>query len=78
MALRPVTGKIGQDLTRLLDNPGVYGNKCTPHYGIRMVALTVVGTPTNQEPAKAINHPGRAKQVFGTLFNRATTQAQAK
>ena len=38
--------------------------------GMGMVALVVVGTPANQDEAKAVSHPGRAKQVFATLFGK--------
>jgi pseudoazurin len=74
----PVAGKMGQDTSVKFDKPGVYGVKCTPHYGMGMVAMVVVGTPTNQDTAKAVNHPGKAKQVFTTMFGRLTTQAAIK
>ena len=60
------------------DKPGVYGVKCPPHYGMGMVAMVVVGMPTNQDAAKAVNHPGKAKQVFTAMFGRLSTQAAAK
>ena len=44
--------------------------KCLPHYGMGMVALVVVGTPANEDEAKAVTHPGKAKQVFSTLFGK--------
>jgi pseudoazurin len=74
----PISGKMGQDLVVKFEKPGVYGVKCTPHYGMGMVAMVVVGTPTNQDTAKAVNHPGKAKQVFGAMFGRLSTQATAK
>jgi pseudoazurin len=66
----PFTGKVNQDVTVSFDKPGVYGVKCLPHYGMGMVALVVVGTPANQEEAKSVAHPGRAKQIFATLFGK--------
>ena len=48
--------------------PGVYGIKCTPHYGMGMVALIVVGEPVNLDAAMAVSHPGKAKKVFAELF----------
>ncbi len=33
-----------------------------------MVALVVVGTPTNVDAAKAVKHPGKAKKAFEALF----------
>jgi pseudoazurin len=71
-------GKMGQDLSVKFDKPGVYGVKCPPHYGMGMVAMVVVGMPTNQDAAKAVNHPGKAKQVFTAMFGRLSTQAAAK
>jgi pseudoazurin len=70
-----IAGKMGQDLSVKLDRPGVYGVKCIPHYGMGMVAMVVVGTPTNQDAAKAVNHPGKAKQVFTAMFGRLSAQA---
>jgi pseudoazurin len=74
----PVAGKMGQDLSVKFEKPGVYGVKCTPHYGMGMVAMVVVGTPANQDAAKAVNHPGKAKQVFTAMFGRLSTQAVVK
>jgi pseudoazurin len=66
----PFVGKVNQDVAVSFDKPGVYGVKCLPHYGMGMVALVVVGSPANQNEAKAVSHPGRAKQVFATLFGK--------
>ena len=75
----PFVGKLSQDLEIKFDKPGVYGVKCLPHYGMGMVALIVVGTPANQEEAMKVVHPGKAKQVFATLFAKLPTQtAEAK
>jgi len=64
----PFAGEMGKDVTVTFTAPGVYGVKCKPHYPMGMVALVVVGTPTNADEAKAVNHPGKAKKVFETLF----------
>jgi pseudoazurin len=61
-------GKISQNLTVTFEKPGVYGIKCQPHYGMGMVGMVVVGAPTNESAAKAVTHPGRAKQAFANLF----------
>jgi pseudoazurin len=74
----PIAGKMGQDLSVKFDKPGIYGVKCMPHYGMGMVAMVVVGAPTNQDTAKAVNHPGKAKQVFAAMFGRLSAQAAAK
>lgn len=70
-----VVGKMGQDVSITFDKPGVYGIKCAPHYGMGMVAMIVIGTPTNQDAARAVNHPSKAKQVFSAMFGRLSTQA---
>jgi pseudoazurin len=72
-------GKTGDDVAVKFDQAGIYGIKCTPHYGMGMVALVVVGTPTNEEQAKAVPQVGKAKQVFATLFDRlAASKTAAK
>lgn len=74
----PFVGKVNQDIAVTFDKPGVYGVKCLPHYGMGMVALVVVGTPANQDEAKAVAHPGKAKQVFATLFGKLSAQTAEK
>jgi pseudoazurin len=72
-------GKINEETTVTFEQPGIYGIKCLPHYGMGMVAMIVVGTPANEEPAKAVTHPGAAKQVFAALFSRfEATRTAAK
>ena len=72
----PIAGKLSQDTVVTFDKPGVYGVKCMPHYAMGMVALIVVGTPANQNDAMAVSHPGKAKQVFATLFGKAQLAAK--
>ena len=64
----PIVGKINEAVTIKFDKAGVYGFKCKPHYGMGMVGMVVVGAPTNQDQAKAVKHPGKAKQVFAAMF----------
>ncbi|MGB3415133.1 MAG: pseudoazurin [Mesorhizobium sp.] len=64
----PFKGKISQELTVTLDKEGVYGVKCTPHYGMGMVALIVVGKPVNLTEAEAVKQTGKAKPRFAELF----------
>ena len=71
----PFVGKNGDDIAVTFDKPGAYGVKCLPHYGMGMVALIVVGNPGNLAEAKAVAQPGKAKQVFATLFEKLPTQA---
>ncbi len=60
--------KVNEEFTIKLTARGLYGIKCTPHYGMGMVALILVGDPVNLEAAKAVTHPGKAKKVFADLF----------
>ena len=69
--VEPFKGKISQPVTVTVNSEGVYGVKCTPHYGMGMVALIVVGQPVNLEEAKTVKHPGKAKKVFADLFAQA-------
>jgi len=72
-------GKINEEITVTFERPGIYGIKCLPHHGMGMVAMIVVGTPTNEEQAKAVTHPGRAKQIFANLFSKLeATRTAAK
>jgi pseudoazurin len=72
-------GKAGEDVAVKFDQAGIYGVKCAPHYGMGMVAMIVVGTPTNEEQAKAVPQVGKAKQVFTALFEKlAATKTAAK
>ncbi len=65
----PFKGKISQELTVTLDKEGVYGVKCTPHYGMGMVMLIAVGAPGNMEEARAVKHPPKAKKLFDELLD---------
>jgi pseudoazurin len=67
----PFKGKINQEITVTIAKGGVYGVKCTPHYGMGMVALIVAGKPVNLEQAKAVKQPGKAKKVFAELLEKA-------
>lgn len=68
----PFKGTMSAPVTVQLDVEGVYGVKCTPHYGMGMVALIVVGSPVNLEAAKAVKSPGKAKAKFAELFEEVS------
>ena len=70
---------MGEDVAVKFDRAGIYGVKCAPHYGMGMVAMIVVGTPANEEQARAVPQTGKAKQFFAVLFDRlAANKAAAK
>jgi pseudoazurin len=64
----PFKSKFNEELSVTLDKPGVYGVKCSPHYAVGMVALIKVGDAGNLDAAKAVKQTGKAKAVFGSLF----------
>jgi pseudoazurin len=74
----PFAGKMSEEIKVTFDKPGIYGFRCKPHYGMGMVGLIVVGDPANTDSARAVTHPGRAKQIFAKLFDRLATETAAK
>lgn len=65
----PFKGKMNQQLTVKFTKPGTYGYKCLPHYGMGMVGAVIVGNGApNAAAAKAVSHPGKAKQAFASIL----------
>tara|TARA_R110002126_G_scaffold291741_2_gene456368 strand:+ start:39471 stop:39935 length:465 start_codon:yes stop_codon:yes gene_type:complete len=60
--------KMNKDFVLTVEKDGVYGVKCTPHYGMGMIALISVGEPTNIEAARAVKQKGKAKSRFQDVF----------
>lgn len=60
--------KFGAEYILNVGMEGVYGIKCSPHYGMGMIALISVGEPVNIEEAKAVKHKGKAKKTFKAAF----------
>jgi len=57
-----IKGKISQDVSFTADKPGAYVFKCTPHFGMGMVALIVVGdAPADLDAVKAAKMPKKAR-----------------
>ena len=63
--------KMNEEFVLTVEQDGVYGVKCAPHYGMGMVALIVAGEPGNVDEAKTAKHPGKAKKVFEELLAQA-------
>ena len=59
-----------KNVTLALTEPGIYGVKCTPHVGLGMVALIVVGTPTDTNTIKnaASKLPPKARDLILALL----------
>lgn len=51
-----------------VEDEGLYGIKCTPHYAMGMVALIQVGEAVNLDEAQAVPQRGKAKQRMADLF----------
>lgn len=65
-------GRMGEEVSVRLTQPGVYGVKCPAGYEIGMVALIVVGRdPPNWDAARAVRHPPAASAAFDALFATA-------
>lgn len=55
--------KINESDTLTVTEPGLYGVKCTPHFGMGMVGLVQVGdAPANAEVAKTAKMPKKARE----------------
>lgn len=75
---QPFAGPTGQDLIVRLTVPGVYGYRCEPHSHLGMVGLIVVGTPANEQSAKAAAPTGRAHKTFAKLFQQLDEQVSQR
>lgn len=60
--------KFNKEFVLTVENDGLYGVKCSPHFGMGMVALISVGTPDNEDEAKAVKQRGKAKKRFTEIF----------
>jgi pseudoazurin len=62
-------GQMSQPLTETFTVPGVYVVKCTPHYGLGMVAVIVVGDDlSNLDTVKAVKNPKKAQERLDAVF----------
>ena len=69
--------KISRDFELKVTASGVYGVRCTPHYGAGMVGLVVVagdGVEAGLAAAKKVRKIGRAKRVFNELFDEVESK----
>ena len=55
--------KLGKNVSYVFTEPGIYAYKCTPHYGLGMVGIVVVGDKTEQAAKIAgKQYPGKASK----------------
>ena len=60
---KPFKGKMNEAIKVTFDVPGAYAVKCSPHVGMGMVALVVVGdAPANIAAIKAAKLPKKARE----------------
>ncbi len=60
--------KMNKDFELTVDAEGLYGVKCTPHYGMGMVALIQVGAAANRDAVMAVKQSRMPRKRFETLF----------
>ncbi|MBD9491859.1 pseudoazurin [Ensifer sp. ENS11] len=61
--------KINENYKVTFTAPGIYGVKCTPHYGMGMVGVVQVGdSPANLAAAKGAKNPKKAQERLDAAF----------
>ncbi|WVT08157.1 pseudoazurin (plasmid) [Sinorhizobium chiapasense] len=61
--------KVNENYKVTFTTPGVYGVKCTPHYGMGMVGVVQVGDgPANLDAAKGAKNPKKAQERLNAAF----------
>lgn len=62
-------GAMGKDVSVTFTVEGAYGIKCTPHLGMGMIALVVVGDgPVDVEALRAVKLPKKAQERFENIY----------
>ncbi|MCG7626818.1 pseudoazurin [Epibacterium sp. MM17-32] len=64
----PFKSKFNVEYELPVEQEGLYGIKCTPHYGMGMVALIQVGEAVNLEAATGVKQRGKAKTRMADLI----------
>ena len=63
--------RISQDASFTFTVPGVYAYKCTPHYGLGMVGVVIVGDDTSNLAEIADKRfPGKSKERMADILSR--------
>ena len=70
-ATLPKKSKLNKDVIVTFDTPGVYLYQCTPHKGLGMIALVVVGGDTsNKDDIANAKTFGKSKKILPNLINQ--------
>ena len=66
----PKKSKLNEDVSIKFDKPGVYLYKCTPHVGLGMIGLVVVGGDTsNKDEIATVKLSGKSKKKLKTFIS---------
>ena len=67
----PNKSKMNQEYSYKFEIPGIYFYQCTPHKGVGMIALIVVGGDTsNKDVISKVKVLGKAKKKLPTLLGQ--------
>ena len=70
-ATLPKKSKLNKDVSVTFDTPGVYLYQCTPHKGLGMIALVVVGGDiSNKDDIANAKTFGKSKKILPNLINQ--------
>ena len=70
-ATLPKKSKLNKDVSVTFDTPGVYFYQCTPHKGLGMIALVVVGGDTsNKDDIANAKTFGKSKKILPELLSQ--------
>ena len=71
-------GGINQEVTYEVTQPGTYGIRCTPHYGLGMVAVIVAGEDfSNADAVRDAVRPRRASERMEQYLEAARERAES-
>jgi pseudoazurin len=72
MGAEAFKGKASEEIAVTLTVPGIYGYRCTPHFGMGMVGLIEVGDgASGVAPAAAVKLPPMAEKRMKELLGKA-------
>ena len=67
----PKKSKLNKEYSMIFNVPGVYLYQCTPHKGLGMIALVVVGGDTsNKDDIANAKTFGKSKKILPDLINQ--------
>ena len=66
----PKKSKLSKNFTMTFDKPGIYIYKCTPHVGLGMIGIVVVGgNSSNKDAISKVKFSGKAKKKRDKLLS---------